>query len=137
MTYPQIEMGTTEVLVITGPRDAFTVPIEEWEALTAPELVQWIEGHHRALDHAGRLFAHQTTLGPRSTCCGAEIHVTRIVRDVAGYDPVEAYLSDGDIMVLEVRYSSVIEGLDSETGYVATCVSCSSELDVTVEEVWR
>lgn len=63
----------------------------------------------------------------RSSCCKAQVEVTRPVSDIVRFTPER--LEDG---TLWVRYSKVFEG--SAGDFTASCDKCGALLDIEVEE---
>ena len=70
-----------------------------------------------------------------SSCCGAEVTVSREVRDTVVYWPVridDPELPDFPAPVLRVTYGKVYAG--EADAYVVTCSKCSAELAIEISE---
>lgn len=72
---------------------------------------------------------------PVSECHKVAVEITRVVRDVIGYEPVALALALGGMPPqLTVRHSRYLRSLDSDE-FVVRCAGCEQELTgVEVEE---
>jgi len=73
-----------------------------------------------------------TPEGPRSSCCQAEIEVTKEYTDTNVYVGTECELDEnGTVISVGYQYVKTYDGTDGEN-FTATCRECLRDIDLSV-----